>query len=379
MPRACIVMPYHISEHPGGAEAQAWLLARELARRGWRVSYLAQSRTGKTGPETRDGVDLEWVAPSRRFPWTNSGRFYRALLRLDPELVVIRNSSHLLGVVGHYCGRHGRAGAWICTDNWSPLRWFELGRQRERVRAYRFGPLRRALAYGNALVGDLMRRHGVRRMRWCLTQNDVQARRLEESFGRASARMVSGHEPPPAGVRREEPLVLWVGNPGMNKRPELFVDVARRCPGVRCVMVGDRRHPQRGEPRELPGNVEHCGRLPFDETLAWFDRAALFVNTSAEEGFPNTFVQAWLRGVPVLTLGVDPDGVIARHGLGEVCVDAAALAARVQTLLADDEARRRLGRNAREYAERHHTVARMADRFLASIGETAGRPAEATA
>jgi glycosyltransferase involved in cell wall biosynthesis len=224
-----------------------------------------------------------------------------------------------------------------------------------------------------------MRQHGVRRMRWCLTQNVVQAQRLEQSFGRESARMVSGHDLPPDDARREEPLVLWVGNPGMNKRPELFVDVARRCAGVRCVMIGDRDHAQRDGLPDLPDNLEHRGRLPFDETLRWFDRAALFVNTSVDEGFPNTFVQAWLRGVPVLTLGVDPDGVIARHGLGEVCADPEALAARVRALLADDEARARLGRNAREYAARHHTVARMADRFLAAVHDASGRLAEATA
>jgi len=64
------------------------------------------------------------------------------------------------------------------------------------------------------------------------------------------------------------------------------------------------------------------GKLPFEETLKIFDGATLFVNTSKSEseGFPNTYIQAWLRGVPVISFDVDPDGVIAKNGLGKVVI-----------------------------------------------------------
>ena len=47
-----------------------------------------------------------------------------------------------------------------------------------------------------------------------------------------------------------------------------------------------------------------------------YDRAVAVVSTSEFEGMPNTLLEGWARGVPALVLSHDPDGLIARHGLG---------------------------------------------------------------
>jgi glycosyltransferase involved in cell wall biosynthesis len=81
----------------------------------------------------------------------------------------------------------------------------------------------------------------------------------------------------------------------------------------------------------------------------------VFVNTSEIEGFPNTFLQAWVRGIPVVSF-FDPDGVIQREGLGRTVASVEEMAAAVHRLAMDPQlwaeaSARCLAYTARRYGE----------------------------
>ncbi len=91
----------------------------------------------------------------------------------------------------------------------------------------------------------------------------------------------------------------------------------------------------------------------MNEILA---RAHVLVNTSLYEGFANTFIQAWLRGVPVVSLHVDPDGVMAREDIGVRAGSEERLMQAVRTYVTDALQRDLCGHRAQRYATRHHSL-----------------------
>lgn len=375
--KIAFILNYHISERGGGAEVQTWLMARELAARGFKVSYVARSASGKGGSrENLDGVEVVWLPEVKRFRWLTAPAYYRALRMLDPDVVVVRNTSFLVGVAGRYCGRRGKKFVWMCADNLSPLRWQRLVKEKE----YHGGmnAAQRAYALADAAVNDLLRIYGDRHVTHALTQNEVQRQAYKRHFGKDSAQLISGHEPPaalrPPRERLEQGVVLWVANIGYRKRPEKFVKLARACEGSRLsfVMIGGRFDARLLDEvfADPPDNLQWLGRLPFEETLAWFDRAAFFVNTSISsgEGFPNTYIQAWLRGVPTFCLGFDPDNIIDRQGLGGVADKTECLAAMIVEYASDPDRYAAVSEHVRNFAKERYTVKKAVDHFVRTVG-----------
>jgi len=110
-----------------------------------------------------------------------------------------------------------------------------------------------------------------------------------------------------AGLSR---YALWVGRADRQlKQPLLLVELAKQCPKIDFLMVMNRRDEvvEQEVRGTAPPNLKIVEQVPFSEMPAVMQRAAVLINTSPREGFPNTFLQAAACGVPVASLCVEEE------------------------------------------------------------------------
>jgi len=177
--------------------------------------------------------------------------------------------------------------------------------------------------------------------------------------------------------------VLWLSNLRALKRPELALELARQLPDIRFTLAGG---PMPGgqtyyddvaaAAARLP-NVTMLGAVRYADTGPLIDRAKIFLNTSSIEGFPNTFLQSWIRGVPVVSF-FDPDGLIGRLQLGRIATTLDDMREGLRGLIDVPVYRENMGRRVREYALREYTNV-VASRYLELVDSLRSREPVRTA
>ena len=156
--------------------------------------------------------------------------------------------------------------------------------------------------------------------------------------------------------------VLWVANFKPVKQPEMFIQLAKKFrnnKSVKFIMVGKSSlayQPILDKITQSQTNFEYCGGISQKEVNKKIEQSDLFVNTSLSEGFPNTFIQAWLRRVPVLSMHIDPSQIIKKHQIGVIAPNLEQMVEVINSLLFDDKQFEKMGSQAEEYAKNNHSL-----------------------
>ncbi len=307
---------------------------------------------GQPDPITVEGVTVfKCHAPLQGLPVV---RFFHprltgmwsALRRVDADIYYQRAASGITGVIGLFARRYGRRFVYAAACD------LDLARDQTQKLFQRRGGWRdrQLFQLGMKLADDV------------LAQHEGQARDCERWYGRAATLVPSCYAVPSGHCANPDGVVLWVSALRTGKRPELFLEMARRLPHLRFRMVGGPSAEVGGESvfarikeaaATIP-NLEFAGFVPFVEIDAHFNAARVFVNTSDYEGFPNTFLQSWSRGIPTVSF-CDTGSVLNEEPVVNVCGNLDEMAAQVDRLMKDDAYWRETGVRARTCYQKFHT------------------------
>ena len=222
--------------------------------------------------------------------------------------------------------------------------------------------------------------YGMKRADAIIAQTKDQAALLKAEYGLQAAAIVRNFHPVPdddSPRRSADKLrVIWVANFKEWKHPELFVALAealRDRSDVEFVMIGrpgTKAFAELHERMERLENLRYLGELHIDRVNEEISASHLFVNTSSSEGFANTFIQAWLRSVPVISCFVDPDECLSKGGAGLVAGSLEGLIAAVTDLADHRDKLERLAASARAYGYANHRP----EQATALLDLLAGKP-----
>lgn len=349
--RVCFVglgnLPVLAREHDhhaiGGEQVQQTLLAKALARLGYRVSMVTADY-GQADGASWHGVTvhkayaLDAGLPVLRFVHPRWSGMWSALKRADADVYYVSCASPIVGQVAMFCRRHARKFIFrVASDVDCDPSQLIIQYWRDR-KLYEYG-LRRADAV--------------------LAQSAHQQRLLERNYQTASSVASMLVEPAngcPAFSRRDL-TVLWVNNLRPLKRPDLFFELAGSLPQLSFHMAGGAIAGQAGFFEEAKArarshaNLSFLGHIPYHDVNPLYARARVFVNTSDVEGFPNSYLQAWAAGTPVVAF-FDPDGIIAKQRLGVAVRTPQELREAVRELATNESAWMAASQRCREFMAR---------------------------
>ena len=98
------------------------------------------------------------------------------------------------------------------------------------------------------------------------------------------------------------------------------------------------------------------GPLSIEEVNEILAKVHIFVNTSLSEGFANTFIQAWMREVPVVSLHVNPDNVFLKENVGFWAGSFKRMVEGILDLVNNPQKIVEMGQAACEYAMKKHSI-----------------------
>ncbi|MBD3338120.1 MAG: glycosyltransferase [Candidatus Lokiarchaeota archaeon] len=365
--KICIINQGFYKYSIGGAEVQLYLLAKELLRNNYEVFYVTNDVNSYQEVE---GIKLYPYIHNSNFTKKSCAYFNEVIDRLHPDLIFQRGRKAVTFYAGNYSQKYRVPFIFAASMD------IDCKKLKSTPRLFKNrNKFKQVLSLPFAIYEDYKTLHGMKNANIVLAQSAKQKDLLFDNLG-IKSEIIRNYHPIVKEVysKEERPVVLWLASIKTWKQPELFMKLSNTLKDVNCQFIlagrmAEERYRDKIEAwSKSSNNFKYLENVDFEKSNELIGKASIFVNTSLKnEGFPNTFIQAWHRKTPTVTLNFDPDGVIKREKLGFHSGSFEQLLKDVNTLIEDRAKRNEIGENAFNYAKLHFSRGESIDKLLCLI------------
>jgi len=366
--RVCLICDY-VGNFLGGAERQVLAIAELLEGRGFDVTIISKSGDNSRTQELQSGVKVRQVGRVRSKGVGKYIDFANLILGMreairgeNADVYYQRTASIMTGFVGLFCQQLGKpfifgsSSYWDSNDNLN-------------------GHMREDTVLSTLRMASPVYRYGLKNASAIVTQTEEMKHQFERRFPMKyvtripSVAILKSSSPEKA----LPPFVLYVSRLFWYRRPLIFLEVAKALPEINFVLAGygPLEDIVRRESRSI-GNLTFLGRVTPEESAELMRSAALFLNTSLIEGFPNTLLEALASRTSYVTL-FDPDEVVCRYGLGGHGRTLREVISLVKTIMEHPEVRLDHAKNGEAYLRELHDPEVVAGQYERLLLEQVGQ------
>lgn len=340
-------------EYFGGESVQQTLLAKAFYDLGYEVTMVVKDYGQKQG-EIIDNIKL-WKTfkdkkglPVIRFLYPRLTSIVSALKKADADIYYQSCAGMMTGVVAWFCKKYNRKFIFrLASDSdcvpgelliniWRDRKLYEYGIQHADIIA----------AQGINQIELLKKHYG-----------------LKSDFINMAAEL-----PKDENKNKRDIDILWVNNIRDCKRPFMVIELAALLPNFNITIIGgvvdgfDLLYKEMEDRSSTINNIDFLGAVPYHDVNDYFSRSKIFINTSDIEGFPNSFLQAWIRGVPVVSF-FDPDNIISNKNLGYSPDNIESMAIYIKELLNDEIKISDISKRCKQFADDNYSSISVAKSY----------------
>ncbi len=357
MKKIVFVHPAHFEQSMGGAEHQIALLINHLRKQFTNLEiYHIYEDNGIEVPNHANIrlLPLKKLKLNKRFGdrwFLHRKQILAHLEQIQPDIIYTRFYSSWSGLAADFAKKNNKIHIWALASDSDVVR------------------LKKPVSFLKPLnkIENKWVRLAFKEASYIITQNNHQQELLRSEYGRDGIliRQSAEESEMEQSLKPNDRIrVCWIANLKPLKQPELFVQLANEFKeeqALEFVMIG-RSEKQydaliRDTEKMLP-NFNYLGELSNDEVNKVLEESHILVNTSQYEGFSNTFIQAWMRKVAVISLNSNPDGLLSTGEIGFLAESMENMAAILKRMVKHPELVVEVGEKAYRHAMEFHSYAK---------------------